>query len=89
MTLADDVADEVRDRLTDRRLSQNALARTAGIPPTMLHRALKGERRLTIDELDAVARALGETPEYLLLVARTRTPRSSGCSETNSEPRQE
>lgn len=79
MTLAVAVADEVRRRMTERRMSQNALARAAGMPPTLLHRALNRDRHLTIDELDALAGALDVTPEHLVRLARqsilaTRTP---------------
>jgi len=74
VTLADAVADEVRRRMSARGLSQNALARAAGMPPTLLHRAMNGDRQLTIDELDALARALEVTPEHLLRLARTTTP---------------
>jgi plasmid maintenance system antidote protein VapI len=93
VTLADEVADEVRTRAAARNLSQTALARAAGIPPTLLHRALKHERHLTIDELGAVASALDVTPEHLLRLARQSvlamsTPRSGESSESNSEPRQ-
>jgi transcriptional regulator with XRE-family HTH domain len=88
VSLADAVADEVRRRMSARGLSQNALARAAGMPPTLLHRAMSGERALSIDELDALARALEVTPEHLLRLARTRAPLSDECSEPNSEPRQ-
>ena len=74
MSLADRVADEVHRRMTSRNMSQTALARAAGMPPTLLHRAVNRERHLTIDELDAVARVLGVTPEHLVRLARTRTP---------------
>jgi transcriptional regulator with XRE-family HTH domain len=74
VSLADAVADEVRRRMQSRAMSQNALARAAGMAPTLLHRAMNGERHLTIDELDALAAVLDVKPEYLLRLARTRTP---------------
>jgi transcriptional regulator with XRE-family HTH domain len=79
VSLADAVADEVRRRAAARGMSQNALAKAAGMAPTLLHRAIKRERHLTIDELDGLARVLDVTPEHLLRLARqavlgTRTP---------------
>ena len=74
MTLAAAVVDEVRRRMIARGMSQRALAKAADMPPSLLHRAMAGERPLSIDELAAVAAVLGVTPEYLLRLARTRTP---------------
>lgn len=74
MTLADAVADEVRRRMTARGMSQNGLAKAAGMPPTLLHRAMLGERPLSIDELAAVAAVLDVKPEHLLRLAREHTP---------------
>jgi transcriptional regulator with XRE-family HTH domain len=88
VSLAVAVVDEVRKRMTRRHLSQRALAQAAGMPPTLLHRAMNGERVLTIDELAAVADVLKVTPEQLVRVARegiARTPLSGECSEMNSE----
>lgn len=58
--------------MTRARLSQNALAKRAGMPPTLVHRAMNGERVLTIDELGAVSAVLGVKPEQLVRVARER-----------------
>lgn len=74
MTLADAVAAEVRRRMDARGMSQNALARAAGMPPTLLHRAMSGERDLTLDELDGIARALRRSPDRLIRDARTAPP---------------
>lgn len=78
MSLADDVTAEVRRRMraVDPPLSGRALADAAGIPPTLVHRTLAGERALTLDELDAVARVLGIQPEWLLRQGRIHAPRS-------------
>lgn len=73
MTLADTVTDEVRRRMTARVMSQNALARAAGMSPSLMHRTMLGERHLSIDELDRVAAVLEVTPEYLLRQARLAT----------------
>lgn len=78
MSLAAAVVDEVRRRLTARNMSQNALARAAGMAPTLLHRTMLGERQLTLDEFAAVAAALDVTPTYLLRVATEKPPPSDG-----------
>ena len=88
VSLADAVADEVRRRMSARGMSQNAAARAAGMPPTLLHRAMSGDRHLTIDELDGLAGALDVTPEYLLRLARTRAPLSGDVQNRTSESRQ-
>jgi transcriptional regulator with XRE-family HTH domain len=71
VTLAAAVAREVSRRARARGMSQNALARAADMAPTLLHRAVKGQRNLQLDELDRIARALGVTPEHLIRLART------------------
>jgi hypothetical protein len=42
------------------------------MPPTLVHRAIAGDRVLTIDELAAVAAVLDVKPEHLLRLARER-----------------
>lgn len=78
MSLAAAVAGEVARRLSARGMSQNQLARAIGIPPTLVHRVVKGSRQLTLNELDAVAAVLEVTPEDLVRFARwyarTATP---------------
>jgi transcriptional regulator with XRE-family HTH domain len=59
-----------------RHLSQNALAKAAGMPATLVHRAMSGERVFTIDEVDAVAGVLGVKPEQLIRAARERIERT-------------
>jgi transcriptional regulator with XRE-family HTH domain len=91
VSLAAAVVDEVRKRMTARRLSQNGLAKRAGMAPTLLHRAMNGERVLSIDELAAVCAVFGVKPEQLVRVARERierTPLSSDTAETASESTQ-
>jgi transcriptional regulator with XRE-family HTH domain len=68
------VVDEVRRRLAERNMSQSALARAAGMPPTLVHRAMAGDRRLDLDEFGAIAGALRLTPEYLLRKAILNAP---------------
>lgn len=81
MTLAAALVDEIRRRMDARGMSQRALARAAGMPPSLLHRAMSGERPLSIDELAALADVLDVTPEYLLRLARTRTPLSGDVQD--------
>lgn len=88
MSLAVAVVDEVRRRMNAAGLSQNALAKAADMAPTLLHRAMNGERALSIDELAAVAAVLKVKPEYLLRQARTRTTPSSDSTQTASESTQ-
>jgi len=88
MTLAVAVVDEVRARMTARGMSARALARAAGMPASLLHRAMAGERPLSLDELDAVSAALGVQPDYLVRMARQRLTRPGEGSELNGEPRQ-
>jgi transcriptional regulator with XRE-family HTH domain len=66
VTLAAAVADEVRRRMTARGLSQNGLSRAAGMPATLLHRAMSGERALQLDEVERLAAALGVGVSWLL-----------------------
>ena len=73
MTLAAAVVDEVQRRMTARGMSQRALAAAAGMPPTLLHRAMSGERSLQLDELERIAPALGVTPLWFLRSALTRS----------------
>lgn len=92
MTLADAVADEVRRRMARRGLSAREVARRAGMPATLLHRALAGTRPLQLDELEHVAEVLGVRPEHVVRVAAGRggrVTRTGERSESNSEPRQE
>jgi transcriptional regulator with XRE-family HTH domain len=92
VSLAAAVVDEVRRRMAARGMSARELARRAEMPATSLHRAMNGERALSIDELGAVAVVLEVTPEHLLRIAReslTRTPRSGDSSESNAALPQE
>ena len=50
----------------DRRITQTALGRAIGIDQSNLGKRLRGERGWSLDDLQAVARALGTTMGYLL-----------------------
>lgn len=85
MPLAAAVADEVQRRMTARGMSQNALARAAGMPPTLLHRALQGRRQLQLNELERLAPALGVGVGWLIRSAVTGTPRSGDVQNRTGE----
>jgi transcriptional regulator with XRE-family HTH domain len=70
VTLAAAIAAEVARRLAARGMSQNQLARAIGIPPTLIHRVVKGTRQLTLNELEAAAAVLRVRPETIIRVAR-------------------
>lgn len=46
-----------------------ALGRAAGIERTMLSRMLDGKKAITVDELAAICRALGTTPQAVITAA--------------------
>jgi DNA-binding Xre family transcriptional regulator len=54
----------------DPQVSELALSEATGIPRTTLKRSLAGVRPLNVDELDAIARTLGTTPEAIVTRAR-------------------
>ena len=76
MSLGNAVTDEVRRRMRARRMSQNELARAVGMPATLIHRAMKRQRLLSLDELEQIAGVLGVTPETLIRQARKASPPS-------------
>lgn len=60
------VAREVRRLLEERGMSGNALAKATGIPQTSIAGKLRGASAFTVDELDAVGRALEVKASELL-----------------------
>lgn len=58
-TTTERVASEVRAALGRQRLTNRWLARSIGMAPTTLHARITGQRAFDINQLDAVARALG------------------------------
>ena len=88
MSLAAAVADEVQRRMTAAGLSAREVARRAELPPTLMHRAMRRERDLSIDELAAVATVLRLTPEHLVRVARTRIPQTGDPTRGASDSTQ-
>lgn len=71
--LADALIEVVRERMTQEGTTVLALAEKMGVQRPTLSRQLRGNGTLTIDEWDALARAVGEQDlEGLLLAARRR-----------------
>ncbi len=58
---AQEFADRVKDLREKKAISQTDLARAAGLAPAALSRLLTGERRLKMDHVVVLARALGTT----------------------------
>jgi transcriptional regulator with XRE-family HTH domain len=77
VSLADAINDEIRRRLTARDMSARQLARRAGVPATLIHRALKGQRSLQLDEVEAIAGAFGVQVLTLLRSAVTHASSSA------------
>lgn len=53
------VSAEVRRLIADRKWSGRELSRQAGLVPSVVAYKLKGERSFDVDDLAAIARALG------------------------------
>jgi transcriptional regulator with XRE-family HTH domain len=60
----------VRQRRRSLKLSQEALADTAGLDRSHMGKIERGERNVTILNIDRIARALNTTPSKLLSEAR-------------------
>lgn len=58
--------DLINQLMTDKDISMNALADTAGIAYPTLRRSLKGSRALNLPEVRAIAAALGVWPSDIL-----------------------
>ncbi|MEV4419029.1 XRE family transcriptional regulator [Patulibacter sp. NPDC049589] len=83
---ADDVQTRVRARLralrTERGLTLAEAARRAGMDPSSLSRLESGARRLTLDHLPVLARALGVTVDDLLESPAAQDPRVQAVPRT-------
>ena len=66
------VVSSVKAELTRQRMSPEQLADAARIPLSVLARRLDGESSFDVDELDAVAGALGVTVDSLLKADRRK-----------------
>ena len=57
---------KIRDIRKGRGISQRDLARALGMAQSTLSRIERGERRVSVDRLIAIARALGVSPADML-----------------------
>ena len=75
----DETEDRVRRRLRDLRIERGLTlaeaADAAGMAPSTLSRLEQGQRRLALDHLPALARALGTTTDDLLAPPPAQDPR--------------
>ncbi|MEU6582788.1 helix-turn-helix transcriptional regulator [Nocardia sp. NPDC046763] len=60
------VSREIRAELGRRSMSQNELARAAGLGPTYLNERLRDDRPLNVNDLEAIGRVLGWSMVALL-----------------------
>ena len=75
----------------ERRITQTALGRTIGIDQSGLGKRLRGERGWSLDDLAAVAGALGTSMAYLLGETESPLPGGAGGGslpglDSNQEP---
>lgn len=63
------VATQLRMELAKRKMTQKALAEKSGVPHRTIARYLSGERDMTLDTVDQIARALKLTLWELLDLA--------------------
>lgn len=74
------VAAEIRATMARRRMVQSDLAKLLGEHPSWVSRRLGQDRRITVDDLDRIAKALGMGVVDLLPVDTRRAGRSIECS---------
>lgn len=60
------VADEIKRIATEREATQLALSRESGISQGQISRLFRHERAISVDQLDALARALGTKASTVL-----------------------
>lgn len=65
-SLSDAIAQVLRSEIAARGLTPAEFGRLAGMPKTTAWRRAHGETKITTDDLDCLASALGWTPEDLL-----------------------
>jgi transcriptional regulator with XRE-family HTH domain len=71
--LNDQVAEEIRVQLARKRMSQAELARRLAVSGPWLSYRLTGKQPIDLNDLDAIATALGVTPRELLVPVKTRS----------------
>jgi transcriptional regulator with XRE-family HTH domain len=72
----------LRELRAERGLSLDAVAAAAGMAPSTLSRLETGKRRLAVDHLAPLARALGTSVDALLIAGERTDPRVRGRSRT-------
>ena len=70
------VAQNLRIVRAQRKLSQGAMARKAGVSISYISMLERGQRTPPLDTLEALAKALGVSPMYLLQKLATEKPRA-------------
>lgn len=66
------IVDEIRRELGSKRISQNAVSRSIGVTPLTVGRLLRGERPMSLNQVDQIAGVLGLTGLDLVLGAINR-----------------
>lgn len=74
-SLNDAVAEVLDELRRDARISQHELAGLAGIPRVSVQRYLAGTRAIRLDDLAAMANALGSDPTTVFARAAARVQR--------------
>ena len=75
MTYSERITTEIRVQMVRANIDRATLAVNADIPYDTLGRRLRGESPFDIDELAAVAKALGTTPAAILTTVDQNTPK--------------
>lgn len=70
--LTDAVAAEIRALMGREDWSQRDLSRATGIPQPTISSVLSAKTAFDLEQLDAIARALGSTPDRIMRAADTR-----------------
>ena len=79
------VAAEIRATMARRRMVQSDLAKLLGEHPSWVSRRLGQARRITVDDLDRIATALGVGVVDLLPIRDRRPGRSIECSPQQTD----
>ncbi|WP_157931170.1 helix-turn-helix domain-containing protein [Mycobacteroides abscessus] len=80
------VANLLRDRVAAQQLDKDTLAQHAGISRSQLDRMLHGNRPLTTDQLDILARHTGTSATEVLSAAEMATPDRPSDHHTYPHP---
>ncbi|WP_250286724.1 ImmA/IrrE family metallo-endopeptidase, partial [Frankia sp. CiP1_Cm_nod2] len=83
---AEILADRIRQAIRDAGLTQQALAKAAGMDPTALSKVLSGKRRLSSLELALIAEATGVPVAELLASGEQGSTRISARAQPDTSP---